>query len=433
MRLIRRSPIAAFALLIIALSSVASADELSGKYLKGDWIAGGTFKNAWTVLDAKTRRPIKGKVLVTVDRTKAWKDLTTAKIASMLEDEAAQLDQLARAGVPTVSFDAIGTYEGRPAAIEPAYAISNRAWMSWNGDQAIWRTDIQPGDRWHLRVLNQKSITSIKKIRKAMEASGLFVRDPQVLIAPDGTVVVADPLEVEGATPNADAYRTRMNSMLDLLQAEAQRRVAARKARLNSAFVEEDVGPDATPEELAQFAADVADAGGVLRRAGRDELPEDVQASTYLGDDGRPTVLLPEEGAPAKKIALVDELEHVRQIARAVEAEGEDAVRRLFQDAARGEVAARARLLDWELAAKRTVLSIFEPDHPAAEAVKRSIDDLEKAPGAGLEGEGLPKDVADAIRRRGETESASPGIAGELRDKLDEHRNNRPAEDAVER
>jgi hypothetical protein len=414
----RNRSVLAIALLLL-FTQVASAADLAKKYTKGDWIGSGTFKGAYTVLDAKTGKPVPGKVLVIVERTEPWEDFTTDKIKRMLSDEKAQLDRLEAAGVPAVQFDAIGTYEGQPAAIEPAYAISNREWMSWAdvGEDAIWRTDMTEQDREGLSILNKKSLASIKKIRKALADAKLFVRDPQVLIAKDGTIVVADPMEVKSRTPDRGIFKQRMDSMLDLLEAEAQRQIALKAQRLNSAFPGgADVGPDASDAEVTQFAADVQDRGGVVRRAQPGELPEDVQAQTYLSENGQPTVVLPEENAPVKKVALVDELTHVEQLAKAVAEQGVAGVRKLFQDAAAGEAKAQKQILDWEAAAKRRVLSLFEPGDATHEQVAQSLRELENSPGATPPPtalDGLTPEERAAIRGRG-NESPTPGISGEL-------------------
>ncbi len=151
-------------------------------------------------------------------------------------------------------------------------------------------------------------------------------------------------------------------------------------AGLNSYFpgAGTEVGPRATAVEVERFAERIARNGGLVEfvPAGDPRLPAESQARTILGADGRPKVLL-REGAPVSKFAMIDELTHVLQLRRMVEARGAAATNELLLRAARGEPAALDVVNRWEIRAKTLLRSMLAADDPARPALERSIRALE--------------------------------------------------------
>jgi hypothetical protein len=280
MRLLRRSVAAALALFLLAGVASGQDGDLGRKYVKDRKLGTGTFKSAWTLKDAKTGKPIPDKVLILVDRTTAWEDIGDAEIKTMLADEQAQLEQLDKAGVPAAKYLAIGTYQGKQAGIQPRFTASNRDWMTWNGDDAVEdASDINTKAglaRWDL--LNERSIAAIDAIRAGMAKGKLYVRDPQVLIAANGDVVVADPMEVKtkAETTYSDLFKQRMDTVLSVLENEARAAVLARKIEKLKGL------PDSDARGLATWYENGPDRfrGLILRElaAGDDEVKKIAKA-----------------------------------------------------------------------------------------------------------------------------------------------------------
>ncbi|RMG10587.1 MAG: hypothetical protein D6731_17195 [Planctomycetota bacterium] len=101
------------------------------------------------------------------------------------------------------------------------------------------------------------------------------------------------------------------------------------------------------------------------------------QGRTLLDADGRALVLLPSD-RPLRKFALLDELTHLRQIERMRTELGARAVRELFDRAASGDPAATAKMIAWEIKAKRMVRMTLAAEDPNRAMLDREIERLRR-------------------------------------------------------
>ncbi|MEZ0229285.1 MAG: hypothetical protein ACAI25_11720, partial [Planctomycetota bacterium] len=98
------------------------------------------------------------------------------------------------AGVPAARFLKIGTYEGRDAAIQRRYEISNK-------DERFNDFDTQ------LEYLNERTIADAEKIITGLEAHPeIEFVDFQVLVGKDGRLVVNDPFPTELVPPKPPGW-----------------------------------------------------------------------------------------------------------------------------------------------------------------------------------------------------------------------------------
>jgi len=214
----------------------------------------------------------------------------------------------------------------------------------------------------------------------------------------------ADP----GITNFAPSFLQSMG--LNFMQAREALNAIYGRGRLFSRFADgANVGPDATRAELEAFTKEAESRGAVVVRSSTPFAPG-VQASTFIDENGKVTVLLPPEGQPVKKIALVDEKKHVDQLADAIRDQGLEAVRKIFEQAGAGDPAANRQLVDWEIEAKKAALDSLGADDPARPIVQRSLDDLEARRAGGVLTDmmdGVSSAIAhslapsDAVRTRG--------------------------------
>jgi|SRR5581483_7885470 len=256
---------------LVALAAPAHAQEdLGRKYAKGDLIGEGSFKKVWEVKDARTGEVIPDLVLITQDKVKAFKEYTTKQLLNMIPDEDAQLARLEAAGVPVARYEAIGTFEGKPAGIQRRYAKTNHEWtFRYRGqDKNQERKSKASESRWE--VMNENSVRTLAQAREALERSGLLVRDPQFLVADDGSFYVADPLEVKSAdevdADTARRWKKRMDSLLDILQRQADEAVARRRSVFADALTR-------GRRALADFGADLSRAAADRKRGETSATP----------------------------------------------------------------------------------------------------------------------------------------------------------------
>lgn len=173
-----------------------------------------------------------------------------------------------------------------------------------------------------------------------------------------------------------DARLTVPRNAGSIKQGERDRRAALRAARgLNSQIA---TGPDATEADVANFAEHVARHDGTVERVeeGDPRLPDGASAHTTLGPDGRPLVLLPEGGV--KKLALVEELTHVIQLAREVARTGAAEVGQLLDDARDGVDAAVAKVERWEVDAHKLMLHLLGIEGEARVDVAQRLAEHER-------------------------------------------------------
>jgi hypothetical protein len=315
---------------VLLLCSVARAqdEDLGRRYVKDKLVGRGSFKSVWTLKDAKTGEAVPGEVLVLLEKTKAFKEYTTAFLRGMISDEVAQYERLAAAGVPVDRYLETGTYEGRPAGIQEQFVTDNHRWTyRYRGhDKNQERKGNAPKVLSKWTLLDERSLADLLLIRDKLAASGLLVRDPQVLVAEDGHVVLFDPLEVKSEAEVDDPdvvrrWKIRMDSLLDILIREARAAVLARRlegllgARGRRLFSEDEA------RELAVYPRDGRGPEALLelvgRKLGRDATARRVRDALESGKVrldfegvGEPE---PDSVAVAVEGSLGDLVENVRE------------------------------------------------------------------------------------------------------------------------
>lgn len=147
---------------------------------------------------------------------------------------------------------------------------------------------------------------------------------------------------------------------------------------LFSRFEGYNVGPDAAAGELQKLRGLVERLGGVVEMVpSSDPRLRGGQGRTLVDAEGKIRVLLPSD-KPVKKFALIDELTHVHQLERMIRKLGAAEVRDLFSRAAQGDPVANARLLEWEIQAKKMVRLTRPADAPERALLQREIERLER-------------------------------------------------------
>lgn len=232
--LLRRATLALSAVLLAATAVAAQDQDLSALYAKDQLVGRGSFKSVWTVKDARSGEPVPGKVLVVLEKTEGFKEYTTEFLQGMIRDEVAMYERLGAAGVPADRYLATGTFEGSPAGAQEQFLTDNHRWtFRYRGqDMNQERRGASPTVLSKWTILNARSLADLTTIRDRLAASGLLVRDPQVLVAEDGHVVLFDPLEIKTAAELGDPdmvrrWGKRMDSLLDILLREARAAVLA--------------------------------------------------------------------------------------------------------------------------------------------------------------------------------------------------------------
>jgi hypothetical protein len=130
--------------------------------------------------------------------------LKPGKNPTLLDDEFTLLDQLRDLGLPVVDAQPV-EIDGQPAMLMDRYA---------QGSKDIVRTVRIGGERRVVQVggadlLNQRSIDDLQRIRTQLVNDRIRIDDLQFLIGFDGSIVLADPLDVrEGIKPSRVNLRT---------------------------------------------------------------------------------------------------------------------------------------------------------------------------------------------------------------------------------
>lgn len=152
----------------------------------------------------------------------------------------------------------------------------------------------------------------------------------------------------------------------------------AKEHELFSRFESSAIGPEATRAELAKLRAKVERLGGIVEMVpSNDPRLRGAQGRTYVDANGKIRVLLPND-QPVRKFALIDELTHVHQLERMIRKLGAPAVLDLFERAKAGDPTARAKILGWEIEAKRMVKLTRPADAPERKLLDREIEKLER-------------------------------------------------------
>ena len=152
----------------------------------------------------------------------------------------------------------------------------------------------------------------------------------------------------------------------------------AKEHELFSRFEGNEIGPEATRAELAKLRTLVERLGGVVELVpSNDPRLRGGQGRTYVDANGKIRVLLPSD-KPIRKFALIDELTHVHQLERMIRKLGAPAVQDLFERAKAGDPMARAKILGWEIEAKKMVKLTRPADAPERKLLEREIEKLER-------------------------------------------------------
>ncbi|MCE2030449.1 RHS repeat-associated core domain-containing protein [Sessilibacter corallicola] len=123
-------------------------------------------------------------------------------------------------GVDVVQFKSGYRYDGKPAIIMEKMLGSDRDFSWYDFDHhEIYESDKSNEILLAIRSNKEDSIASLKDIRDKLFLSEREVVDIQFLIAPDGTFVLNDPLEVK-TDITADYFdtRERIDSLMDLVK-----------------------------------------------------------------------------------------------------------------------------------------------------------------------------------------------------------------------
>ncbi len=391
---------ALFLVALLGLAKPALCQEkpftapLDASFPAGDEIGRGVYKVAYRVrgqpdlvllvspgADEKERKSLRGR----------------------LEREVGTLSELAARGIPVTEVVATGTYEGNPALAVRFYPT---------GYKFAKGSESQSSSSFHavrFRLLNENTLRSIERIREGVKDLPFIFGDPQFLIGADGELHVSDPgkqfpLKGGPMAKYAQQELEELQESLRRLDLYARQAIKARRMAGGALFSvfsnDQEGGRNATAAELESFTAEVERAGGTVVRASAEHpLPDGVHAETFLGADGKPTVLLPAAGSKVKVFALVDQLARAAELAKAVASQGAALVKGVLEKDATGDAAARRTTIDWDLAASKAILSRDELDPAQRKVVLASVEDRRSELSI-LDASG-PKRLSDARGPRG--------------------------------
>ncbi len=187
----------------------------------------------------------------------------------------------------------------------------------------------------------------------------------------------------------------------------------ASDAELFSRYETYEVGPSARERELRRFEERVRRLNGRVEYVpSSDPRLRGGQGRTLLATDGSTLVLLPSD-REVRRYALLDELTHTHQLDRMRRELGVEKVRELFRNAQAGDPAALARLVEWEIKAKRMVRLTLPAEHPDRALLDREIERLHKVLDPYLEAR-RPNGTLDWERVRGMARQHAEGAASFL-------------------
>jgi len=156
--------------------------------------------------ETKTFFAVKG------DESKAVGILKKGTSLAAIVDEVALIEKLGAQGLPTVKIHEVVEVEGRPAIVMDRYAQGSKDVVRLQNNKVRIVGDST--------FLNEKSVADLQKIRDIMVKNNVKIDDLQFLIKSDGSVVIADPLNVVvGQGPSNVNLRT-----IELLISVAQKK-----------------------------------------------------------------------------------------------------------------------------------------------------------------------------------------------------------------
>lgn len=143
--------------------------------------------------------------------------LKEGKPASAINEEIELLQQAASQKLPTIEILGTTTHGGKPALIMKKYAQGSKDIVK------LQKGKVRRVTGGNIELLNEKSIQDLENIRSLMERKRIQIEDLQFLIASDGSLVIADPLNVlVGA---GKGLSTNNRDMIDLLIQAAQENI----------------------------------------------------------------------------------------------------------------------------------------------------------------------------------------------------------------
>ena len=142
------------------------------------------------------------------------KVVATQADEALLIKEMGMLKQLDDLGLPVVKVEAV-TVDGKVGMLMDRYAQGSKDIVKKQGD------NILPVAGADISLLNERSIQDLKRIQRMMADKKIKIDDLQFLIGKDGSIVIADPLEVHTNTsPSRNNAR-----MIRLLIEQAERNI----------------------------------------------------------------------------------------------------------------------------------------------------------------------------------------------------------------
>jgi hypothetical protein len=138
--------------------------------------------------------------------------LEKGKSPGSIDREIGFLNELREQGLPTVEVLGKTTHNGQPAMIMKRYAQGSKDVVKLDRNNKVRIVG-------ESKFLNEKSISDLNKIRSILKSKKIKIDDLQFLINKDGSIVVADPLDVH---VNVETSKNNMR-MIDLLIDSAQK------------------------------------------------------------------------------------------------------------------------------------------------------------------------------------------------------------------
>jgi filamentous hemagglutinin len=136
--------------------------------------------------------------------------LKSGKPVASIDDEIALLKKLSDNDLPVVEILEKGTFEGQPAIVMKKYAQGSK--------DVVKLVNGKIEKVGSSTLLNQKSVADLTNIQSLMESKKIWVNDLQFLIAKDGRVVIADPLDVVIGKGMSDNNKRMIKLLIEVAQ-----------------------------------------------------------------------------------------------------------------------------------------------------------------------------------------------------------------------
>ena len=158
--------------------------------------------------------------------------LQDGKPSSGIDKEITMLKQLEELGLPVVNAEKV-IVDGKPGILMDKYAQDSKSIVAYDGKKG--KVMLKP--EADTSLLNQNSIDDLTNIMQTMKDGKVSINDLQFLIAEDGHMVVADPLNIiPGQKPSNNNIK-----MLNILIEEAKKMDRREKVMENFDVYEYDI------------------------------------------------------------------------------------------------------------------------------------------------------------------------------------------------